>query len=293
MQRYAWSVVLGLLAAGAGRLSAQSALYVEYQGKGHLVRAARDNQPCIELQGKLQPVKGYQIALKEAKDYLPALVSIKGIKATSFELQEVNTSQAFNHELRFSAEFESAYPLQNVFLLLDLDSEASGKGYFLYEIGELIPHKPRSIALTAPLSRPLGAGQFTIHLFSNGAELLHSLMPAGACERALDRMIARRVGKLQDAGPQPFIGPSPQYPDKLKKSKIEGAATIAVRITPTGAVADPQVMTATAAEFGEAALAAARLWRFIPAVRHGQAVEVKAEMPFAFKAPVEEPKQVN
>jgi len=52
-----------------------------------------------------------------------------------------------------------------------------------------------------------------------------------------------------------------------------------------GAVLDPSVVTATAPEFGEAALAAIRQWRFLPKVKAGRPLETRATMPFDFCPP--------
>ncbi len=285
MSQKLWFFVVGLLWVTG--LKAQNALYVEHQGKGRLVRAARNNQPCIEIKGKLQAVPGSRIALRPVADFLPVFVSIHNIDVRSFQLNLMETGQSMNHEMHFAADFVSPYALEHVFLLLDLDSEESGKGYFIYEIGTLQPYKSKALNLTVPLTRPLGQGHYKIHLFSDGAELLHSEIPFAVREAALDRMIARQVEKSSDSNPKPFIGPLPQYPARLKKSKIEGSAVIGVRISTAGAVLDPQIVSATAPEFGEAALAAARLWRFLPAIRKGHAIEIKAQMPFDFKDPSE------
>jgi TonB family protein len=278
-------IVVGLMFFSALGLNAQHSLYVEYKGKGHLVRAARDSQPCIELNGKLQPVKATRIQLKAASSYLPLFVTINDMKAKSFQIDAVDLGQSFNHELQFSAVFESAYHMENVYLLLDLETEEVGKGYFIYEIGRLTPYKPYAMNVRAPLRHSLGAGQFKLHLFTDGAELLQSTMPAEFRERILNGMIAQRIAKLQDTGPQPFIGPAPKFPAKLKQSKTPGSAVVAFVVTKEGALTDPVIVKATTPEFGEAAIAAARLWRFLPAVRDRQPVAERAELAFQFALP--------
>jgi TonB family protein len=70
---------------------------------------------------------------------------------------------------------------------------------------------------------------------------------------------------------------------------VSGSATIHFTISPNGRVQEPSVKTATSPEFGEAALVAARQWRFLPKVEHGRAVATAAEMPFAFLPPGAKP----
>ena len=71
---------------------------------------------------------------------------------------------------------------------------------------------------------------------------------------------------------------------KLLKTNIAGEAVIALTVSPNGRVLDPQIKRATDPAFGEAALAAARLWRFLPKVETGRAVATTVEMPFQFFA---------
>jgi len=98
-------------------------------------------------------------------------------------------------------------------------------------------------------------------------------------------MVAARIGHDQDVGPRPLITPAPDYPDALRKTKQKGQAVLAFRIGVRGEILEPTVTSATDPAFGEAALAAIRLWRFLPQVRGGSPVETAAEMPFNFAPP--------
>ena len=90
------------------------------------------------------------------------------------------------------------------------------------------------------------------------------------------------LGILTLAAPRPFVGPSPEYPPGLRKAKVKGEAMIRLQIRANGAVLDPQVRSASDPAFGEAALAAIRMWRFLPKVKDGRPVGTEAEMPFSF-----------
>ncbi len=135
---------------------------------------------------------------------------------------------------------------------------------------------------TVPLAYPLAPGPVPFHIFVRGIEALHSEMPFFAREAVLDSMIAKRVENQPDGGPKPFLGPAPEYPASLRKTNISGQAVVTLWIRVSGAVRDPVVKSATDPAFGEAALAAARTWRFIPRVKDGNPVECKVDMPFIF-----------
>jgi TonB family protein len=47
-------------------------------------------------------------------------------------------------------------------------------------------------------------------------------------------------------------------------------------------VLDPTIVEASDPAFGEAAVEALRVWRFIPAIKNGHPVEITANMPLDF-----------
>lgn len=276
--------LLALLMALAGPLAAQNLLFVEHGGKPCLVVDALNNQPCIELDGKVVDVRGDRLALKHVEEYLPVYVAVTNLEVGSTSAS-VNGGSPINTDLHFHATFETPYRLDHVFLLLDMDVESAGKVLFLYQVGHLEPRDPKSVSVLVPLARSLGSGHFQLHLFVGGAEALHSAISSYDCDLVVDRMIAKRVAKLPDGGPKPFLGPAPTYPAALLKTKVDGQAVITLWIRPQGSVRDPVVKSATDPAFGEAALAAARLWRFLPRIKDGHAVETKVDLPFIFTPP--------
>jgi TonB family protein len=276
--------MLGLLGALAAPVAAQNVLFVENDGKPCLVRAARDTYPCIEVNGKLERVPGHRFALKPVEEFIPFFVAVRHLEVKSTYLM-VNGTGEMNNELNFRAEFETGYRLDDVFLLLDMQTDRAGRAFFLYEVGRLVPHEAKLVRLTAPLAYPIGSGQFQFHLFVGGAEALHSEIPAINREAVLDRMIAKRVANLPDGGPRPFVGPVPEYPAALRKANVPGQAVISFWLRTTGSVRDPVIKSATDPALGEAALVAARLWRFLPQVKDGHPVETQVEMPFNFGPP--------
>jgi TonB family protein len=128
-------------------------------------------------------------------------------------------------------------------------------------------------------------GHYEFYLFSGGREVFNSMMPMGEMESALNRMVRQRIKGVDQAAAQPFLCPAPEYPKALFRKKIGGTATVSFVIDTGGAVYGPTVVKASQPEFGEAALAAIRQWRFLPKVKGGYPVETRAEMPFEFAPP--------
>jgi periplasmic protein TonB len=85
--------------------------------------------------------------------------------------------------------------------------------------------------------------------------------------------------------PKIFVAAAPEYPPSLVSANLRGQAMVAFRIGPNGAVYNPVVQSATDPAFGEAALAAVRVWRFLPAVKDGAAVGIDVVIPVVFEQP--------
>ena len=175
--------------------------------------------------------------------------------------------------------------------MLELDTESAGKVIFLSEVGELVPRDPKYLSLRVPTMSGLGAGHYQIHLFTKGAEVLHSELDPSYRESVVDRMTEKRIETVTNAMPKIFIGPQPEYPAALLKTKTSGQVIVSLRIGANGRVYDPVVKKASDPAFGESALAAVRLWRFLPQVKNGRPIETHADMPVDFAPPQDKPKK--
>lgn len=260
---------------------AQHLLLVQHDGKPHPVVAAAGTHVAIEDNGKRVYVNADRFALVDAPEYLPVFISVRNVRVKTSYVQVADTGSAINNRFEFHGSFESAYTLEDVFLVLALDLD-QGRSLFVYEIGRLEPHHGRPLNLFVPVSGRLGEGHYRLHLFVGGREVLHSEQPFAYRESVLDRMIAKRIASLQDAPPQPFIGPAPEYPEKFYKTKVQGRAVVHLHIRPNGAVQDPELVEASDPAFGESALNALRRWRFLPRVKGGHPVATSATMPIDF-----------
>jgi TonB family protein len=276
--------LLGLLVPAVAR--AQSSLYVEHEHQMKLVRSARGDRPCVDLDGKLTSIASHRYALQTADDYLPLFVSIRQLRVETVSDQSIDDSSETNSTFQFSAEFASAYTLGDVFVVLEFKQPSGVQSFFLREIGDLAPNQPKWRHFGVLLDHALTDHQYTLHLFVGGAEVLHSEMSPEYREQVLARMVAQRLAHRPDGPPAPFIGPPPVYPAKLAAAKTQGRAVVRIHILATGAVADPALVSATDPAFGDAALESMRQWRFLPRLKDGHAVDTVVNMPVDFAPPV-------
>lgn len=280
-------VAAGIVAGSVGAARAQSALCVERDGRPTVVRQVRDGVPYVEEQGRLVAASGERGALMPVEEFTPVFVAVRDLTARAVETLGAGGG-SFNATLEFNARFETPFLLENVFVVLELNTAEDGRVFVWREVGQLVPRVPKLLQFEAPLRGRLGAGEMQLHVFSDGGEVFHSEQPWEFREKQLDGMVSRRIRGERQAPPRPFVGPAPAYPAALLDGAVAGEAVVAVRITRAGAVVDPQVTRASAPEFGEAALAAVRLWRFLPRVKDGEPVEAKVTIPFQFRPPPRE-----
>lgn len=266
-------------------LAAQSILVVEHNKKPTPVVSARDSRPFVEENGKLVAANGERFALPKVAEFLPVFIAVRNVNVRTSSVELVGSGSQINNQFEFRSTFESAYPLDDVFLVLELVFEDKSKSLFLREIGHLERDRPRSLDLAVRTGYPLGRGHYVLHLFSRGREVLHSQQPFAMREAALDRIVAKRSKDRPDGPPQPFIGPPPEYPAKLLKAKINGQVVLKLRVRTTGAVLDPTIVEASDPAFGEAALESLRQWRFLPRIKDGHPIETVVEMPLTFTPP--------
>jgi TonB family protein len=265
-------------------LAAQHVLVVKEDGVVSPVVMVEGYKPFISKDGKLVATSSHAYSMIKAGEYLPVHISVKN-KSAKTSYMTMDGVGEMNKTFEFHCELECAYDLEGVFMVLLLDSENAGKGIFLRGIDKLEAREPKTLDLQVPTNENLGAGHYKIHLFVKGREVFNSTLGFGEMENALKRMVRDRIKGVQDAPAQPFIGPAPEYPRALYKKKVEGTAVLSFKITPDGSIDDPVVTEATQPEFGAAAMAVIKQWRFLPKVVNGHPVEAKAKMPFKFTPP--------
>ena len=268
-------------------LMAQQRLSVlEPDGKYHPVLKVSQHRPFILDQEKLVAATGTRYALQKVEEFMPLYLEVLAKDVGTTAVVPLTTGPStparFNNEFHFRAEFKSTVRLDDVFLVLALESDGQGRNIFPYEIGVLEAWTPKQISVFVPLEKNLGAGRCSILLFVGGAEVFTSEQPAVLREALLNRMVAKRIAGVQQAGPRPLFGPAPEYPAALRQAGLKGKVVVAMYISPQGGVSDPVIEEASDPAFGEAVLAVLPQWRFVPKVENGRAVETKVKLPLAF-----------
>jgi TonB family protein len=268
-----------LLAAWIPRATAQHYVLVKDGEKMSIVVAADNVSPLVLHGDKLEIVHATKFALGEGGEYLPKFVAIRNPDAKTSSISM--DGHEINKEFQFKCELETDYSLKHVFVVIVLHLRGDA-GLFLFEVGDLEPRSPKPFHVIVPMNMTSELGHYDLYLFSGGRELFHSMMGTGNMEAALNRMVFDRIKGVAEAEAQPFLGPTPEYPKALYRKRVAGNATVSFKIDRRGRVEEAAVASASLPEFGEAALAAIRQWRFLPGVKHGRAVESRAQMPFNF-----------
>jgi TonB family protein len=277
-----------VLAAWQAPLTAQNRLYVEGSDDNfHAVCKVSGGRPYILENGRAVATNGNRFALKKIDEFLPIFITVSGerVTAANMDLAGADDYHNNNNQLHYSAKFESADAMDDVFIALELEVSNVGKQIYVYEVGHLEARTSKPLDLILPTGQYQGAGKITIHLFVAGTEVLQSGMTEEYRQEQLDRMVAKRAAALKPAAPKPFFGSMPAYPAALQQSGLKGKAVVNMRVSAQGRVLDPVVDSASEPPFGEEALAAVRQWRFLPRVVDGQPVETRVSMPFAFEPP--------
>lgn len=82
--------------------------------------------------------------------------------------------------------------------------------------------------------------------------------------------------------PKPTKIVSPEHPRELWDQRVTGSADVECLVTIDGKVAEARIVSASRAEFGEAALAAVKQWEFEPGTRNGTPAPMRVRVPLNF-----------
>ena len=84
--------------------------------------------------------------------------------------------------------------------------------------------------------------------------------------------------------PQPLAQAKPRYPDLARRAGIEGQTVVKALVDIDGSIRDVQILKSSGnAMLDEAALAAARKWKFSPAKQRDKYVRVYVSIPINFR----------
>jgi len=84
--------------------------------------------------------------------------------------------------------------------------------------------------------------------------------------------------------PQPLVQAKPRYPDLARRAGIEGQTVVKALVDIDGSIRNVQILKSSGnAMLDEAALAAARNWKFSPAKQRDKYVRVYVSIPINFR----------
>jgi len=85
-----------------------------------------------------------------------------------------------------------------------------------------------------------------------------------------------------DQAPRVVFQPAPQYPQEMKKKKIQGTVHVLFIVDKDGRVKEPKIQKSDNPAFDNPALGAVKRWRFEPGKVGGQAVQFRMRVPITF-----------
>lgn len=264
-------LVIGVLAL-APRCWAQNAFVADEDGRFRQVKEIRFGHPRIEVDGKVTAGYSQRFALLKAPAYLPGFVALPRFTLQTHHLNLVRAAARLNYELRIHGIAKSDVALKNCFFVLELTSD-NDTSFRFAEMPNLEAGKEEDFSVVIPLAKPVDEGRYTLHLFSDGVELLHSKMPPAYVEAQKQKAEDFWSGKKQEFPAVPARRVRAVYPSELTGQALEGRVQVRCRINARGDVESAEVVECSYPAFAEPALAAVRQWKFDPAVKERHLVD--------------------
>ena len=140
------------------------------------------------------------------------------------------------------------------------------------------PLKPIPLTMqqpAPPTPRPMLNEPLALELSSSLAQGVSVALPQAAGPLSLSAV---------DEPPVPMYTPSPTYPRKAKRQRLEAKLTIKMVVTAEGTVQQASIIAGEHLDiFSKPALASVAKWRFSPAKLKGKAVPVLVTLPMEFR----------
>jgi protein TonB len=86
------------------------------------------------------------------------------------------------------------------------------------------------------------------------------------------------------AGPVPLRKVDPKYPPELRASHVDGEVVLYAIIRKDGSVDSIQLVHSVNADLDANAMEALAQWKFVPAEKHGEAVDLEAVVHIPFRS---------
>ncbi len=274
---------LALFAAVPAAL-AQNVLTVLEPNGPQVVRAADLGNSLIEVNGKLVASKGTQYGLRKVAAYRKGLVKFSQLAVKETRTED-NSLVLYGND--FDAYVGSDVPLKHCFLVLEITIENEHR-LIMSELKDLNPGEQLKIRISSRTNEHLDEKHYLLHVFSDGLELLNSTMSEDYIAQQAKKTDELLMKNRPDSPVRMARGTAPAvpvHPAELLAQGVAGTAKVSCSIDAQGTVTAVEVVEATHPQFGEALAAAARQWKFEPAVKDHQYVAATAVIPYSFKLP--------
>lgn len=267
------TIIGGLLAAAAVGARAQAQLGGEGEDQGpngvtvaKPVVEVRGETAYIEVDGKMVAVKPNRITFYPsngpfrlyAKDP-PQWVFASRLEAGHVESVRESPVHPAHSELRFSVELQATAVIEKAWILITLIDNSVVRKTYVSNLGTLRPYKLKRVDIRNTLNRDLDDPIVDWHIFSQGREVLHSLMPNDALGRAVGGMIAQVREGVRNADVAPYL----TFPPR-NLAAVNAPVTLRFSVDAKGWVSEVSVVDGAAAGSGADLRDAARLWWFLP-----------------------------
>jgi TonB family protein len=272
------------LASGAGAFGQNVFLAAYSNEPAKMVKGVSLDRLLVETDGKTEVITANHYSFGHALFYRPGLVTLSDFRIQNRHLVSQKTGANLNYELRIFGNVTSDVELKDCFLVLEIDAWKN-LACVWEELRDLGPGKSTELNHTFMLDGPLVEGNYRLHIFSAGLEVLHSRMRSDYIAVQQEKTKALLAHKNQDFPPLPAHRSPPTYPAELKSQKSAGSAQVKCVVTAKGEVKSVTLVSATQPAFGEAALAAVPKWKFDPAVKDRHFVDGETVVTVEFKAP--------
>ncbi|HUL54712.1 MAG TPA: energy transducer TonB [Opitutaceae bacterium] len=238
----------------------------------------RGETPYVEVDGKEVAVAPGTIKFYPANGPVavdarmaPSWVFASGLKADIVEtVNKYQFTASFRKELRFSVDLESPVALEKVYVVVVLSSDQGEKGLYFREVGSLRPYKSRTVSFQRMIHAPPSEATIVWHLFVQGREVLHSLMPPDVRNPALNRVVTRARREVRNADAEPYL----TFPPR-DSSKAPGPIVLELELSDTGTVDHATVVGGGLGAVEKSLLAAVKDWRFLPRMVEGKSVAAR------------------
>jgi len=152
---------------------------------------------------------------------------------------------------------------------------------------EHAPASPPATAVAPAPSAPLGATiddapRFTMAIGAAAGDACGVVSASGSAP-ARESEDAPVAEESVDAPARLVRGPAPAYPDAARADGVEGDVRLELVVDTSGAVESARVLRGAGRGLDDAALRAARQFRFAPATRQGRAVRVRVGWSMQFR----------